>query len=117
MRNIFLCSLLIFMTFGLTMSDASAGRFGGGRGFSMMRSKSMFNQAPRAQRATMNKARPANKWRGALTGLLIGSLLTSLFMGHGFGCMLFSWLLVGMAIYLVVGLIRRKNHQHCTNCK
>ena len=117
MRQIFLCSLLLFITFGLAVTDASAGRFGGGRGFGMMRSKSMFNNyAPRAQKATATRQPSSSRWRGALTGLLLGSLLTSLFMGHGFGGMLFSWLLIGMTVYLIINVIRRKKHGNCNNC-
>lgn len=111
MRQIFVCMLLIIATLGLTITDASARGFGGGRSFSMARSKGIFSQAYRSPRA---KATPAsrqatrNKLRGALSGFLIGSLLTSLFMGHGFGSGLFSWLLLGMAIYFIVNFIRRK---------
>ena len=108
MRQIFLCSLLLFITFGLVVNDASAGRFGGGRGFGMMRSRSAFTQAPRAQKATSTRQANSSRWRGALSGLLLGSLLTSLFMGHSFGGMLFSWLFIGMVVYLIAHFIRRK---------
>ena len=111
MRQIFLCSLLILATFSLTVTDAAARGFGGGRGFGMMRSKGAYTHSQRTPRAAATAAsRQANssRLRGALSGLLIGGLLTSLFMGHGLGGGLFSWLLLGMAIYFIVNLIRRK---------
>lgn len=110
MRNIFLCSLFLFIGLGLVVNDASAGRFGGGRGFGMARSKSIFTQAPRAQKTTFSRrSATSSRWRGALTGLLLGSLLTSLFMGHGFGSMLVSWLLIAITTYLIVNFIRRRS--------
>jgi predicted lipid-binding transport protein (Tim44 family) len=116
MRHIFLCSFLIFITFGLAINDAAAGRFGGGRGFGMMRSRNTFTQAPRAQKASAAKPATSSRWRGALTGLLLGGLLTSLFMGHGLGGMLFTWLLIGLGIYFIVSFVRRKKHGDCNNC-
>ena len=113
MRHIYLCSLLLLLSFGLVVSDASAGRFGGGRGFGMVRSKNLFTQAPRAQKTTSTTtAATSSRWRGALSGLLLGSLLTSLFMGHGFGGMLIAWLLIGMTLFLIVNFIRRKKQIH-----
>ena len=112
MQKFFLCMLLAFVGFGLVVSDASAGRFGG-RGFSMMRSKSMYTHSPRAKQTTGTAARQgnSNRWRGALTGLLMGSLLTSLFMGHGFGSGLLSWLIVGGALYFIVNVLRRRRRE------
>lgn len=110
MRQIFLSMLFIIISFSFIVNDASARRFGGGS-FGMMRSKSMFSQAPRAQKApSATAARQANRsrWGGALSGLLIGGLLASLFMGHGLGSTLFSWFILGMAIYLIVNFFRRQ---------
>jgi len=113
MQKLFLCTLLAFIGFGLIVNDASAGRFGGGRGFGMMRSKSMFNHAPRAKAYTSNARKgQSNRWRGALTGLLMGSLLTSLFMGHGFGGSLISFLMLGAALYFIVNFLRRKKQEN-----
>ena len=121
MRQILLCSLFIVVTFGLVVNDASARRFGGGRGFGMMRSNNTFalntvRHAPRpkpayasaAPRQTTNTSR----WRGALTGLLLGSVLTSLFMGHGLGGALLSWFLIGLSVYLLVHFLRRKRYEN-----
>jgi hypothetical protein len=115
MRQALLCSLFIFITFGLVINDVSAKRFGGsGRGFGMMRPNNAFTHAPRTPRAAPAAAAKAinknNRWRGTLTGLLLGSVLTSLFMGHGFGGALLSWLLVGLTIYLIINFLRRKGY-------
>lgn len=125
MRQILLSSLFIFITFSLVVNDASARRFGGGGGFGMMRSNTFahntygqrsFRQAQRpkpaytsaAQRQTTKNSR----WRGALTGLLLGSVLTSLFMGHGLGGGLLSWFLVGLSVYFIVTLLRRHRKRY-----
>ncbi len=78
----------------------------------MMRSKNLFTHAPRAQKTTAARQANSSRWRGALTGLLLGSLLTSLFMGHGLGGTLFSWFLIGMTIYLIVNFIRQKKRNN-----
>ena len=112
MRHILLHSLLISITFGLFMTNAEAGRFGGGRGFGMMHSRSAFTHSPRPSKATSAATAPRKmkngRWRGALTGLLLGSVLTSLFMGHGFGGTLISWLLLGFSLYFVINLLKRR---------
>ncbi len=111
MRHILLCSLFISITFGFVVNDAAAGRFGG-RGFGMMHSRNAFTHSPRPKAAYANTAKRQlsnNRWRGALTGLLLGSVLTSLFMGHGFGGALLSWLLLGLSVYFIINFLRRKN--------
>ena len=115
MRQFFLSSLLILITFGLSVNDATARGFGGGRGFGMMRSKSVFTHSPRAQKASpSSSARSGNsgRLRGALTGLLLGSLLTSMFLGHGFGGALLSWLIVGMIVYFIISFLRRRKQNN-----
>ena len=114
MRSLIICSLLVLTSFGFLINDASAGRFGG-RGFGMMRSSHVFNnyqRAPKAAAAPRSRAANSNRWRGAMTGFLIGSLFTSLFMGHGFGGAILSWFMLGMTIFLIANFIRqRKNRQ------
>lgn len=114
MRSLIICSLLVLTSFGLLINDASAGRFGGGRGFGMMRSSHVFNhyqRTPRATAAPRSRSASSNRWRGAMTGFLIGSLFTSLFMGHGFGGALFSWLILGMAIFFIANFIRQRRNK------
>lgn len=109
MRQLFLCILLLLGTFGLAVNDAAAKGFGGARGFGAMRSKNVFTYNQRAHRANPSVKHPTqNRWRGALGGLLLGSVLTSLFMGHGLGSMLFSWFMIGMSIYFIVNFLKRK---------
>lgn len=109
MRHLFLFVLFTLLTFGLTINEASAKRFGGGGGFGMMRSKHIFSQSPRAKKAPAStRQAQSSRWRGALSGLLLGSLLTSMFMGHGLGGALFSWFFIGMIIFLVINFVRRK---------
>lgn len=107
MRKIFLSSLIILFTLGLSINDATAGRFGGGRGFSSMRSSSMFSRAyKKPAPAAISRANP-NRMRGLLPGMLMGGLLASLFMGHGLGSAMLSWFFLGMIVFLVMGLINR----------
>lgn len=109
MRHIFLCFLIIFATLGISVTDASAGRFGGGRGFHSMRSSTVYNRAYKINtpgRAPIAKA--PSKWRGALTGLLMGGLLASLFMGNGLGSMLMSWLMLGIVAILIMNFIQNR---------
>ncbi len=110
MRNIFLCSLIVLFTLGLTINDASAGRFGG-RGFSSMRSKPMFSRAYNTNRpayaAAAQRTGPS-KFRGMFTGMLMGGLLASLFIGHGFGGAMMSLFFLGLIVFLVMRLTQRK---------
>jgi predicted lipid-binding transport protein (Tim44 family) len=98
--------IIIFVAWGLMISDADARRFGGGRSFGMQRSSSSY------MRPSVNPgqaaARPGNRWLGPLAGLAAGGLLASLFMGHGLGSGIMSWLLVGGAIYLFMGWLQRR---------
>lgn len=111
MRNIFLCSLLALVTFGLSVSDATAGRFGGGRGFSSMRSNTMFSRSynkPRPAYAAAAKRTTPSRFKGMFTGMLMGGLLASLFMGHGFGSAMISWFFLGMIVLLVIRLVQQR---------
>lgn len=113
MRRIFLACLLGLITCSYLITDASARGFGGGRGFGAMRSKSLFTSRPQARKApaaASTKQRNTNRWRGALTGLLIGGLISSLFMGHGFAGSLLAWFAVGGILYFIINSLRRKRH-------
>ena len=106
--KIFLVSILVtLLSFGLFVSEASAKRFGGGRSFGVQRSySSLFSQKSTAK----NFTQPNNprKWGGVLGGLLAGGLLASLFMGHGLGAGLMSWLVIGGLAFFIMSLLRKK---------
>lgn len=109
MRNIFALLLISFFTFALVANDASAKRFGSGRSFGVQRSQSSLSKpAPVHNAAAPQTPNPANKWGGMLGGLLVGGLLASLFMGHGLTSGIFSWLLIGGLVFLLVNFMRRK---------
>jgi len=108
MRNFFLCSLIVLFTLGLSVNDATAGRFGGGRGFGSMRSNSMFSRSYNTKRPAQTAALNPSRMRGVFSGMLMGGLLASLFMGHGFGSGLLSWFFLGMIVLLVMRLVQRK---------
>jgi predicted lipid-binding transport protein (Tim44 family) len=121
MRRHFLSILfLLFISMGLFMHDAQAGRFGGGRSFGISRSASSFSRSSfgpsssaqnysRSQafgQAARQTASPMSRWLGPLAGFAIGGLIASLFMGHGLGSGILSWLLVGALIYGVILMFR-----------
>lgn len=108
-NNIFLYLIIVILTFGLVIHEASAKRFGGGRSFGVQRSSnSLMSPQVYKNKSTVGKQTNTSKWGGVLGGLLIGGLLASLLMGHGLGSALLSWLAVGLVIFLIVGLMRRK---------
>jgi len=110
MRNLFSYVLIVLLAVGLVVNEVSAKRFGGGRSFGVQRSKSsLFTPStpyskPFAQQ-TLNKS---SKWGGMLGGLLIGGVLASLFMGHGLGTGILSWLILGLLVFFIVGFFRRR---------
>lgn len=109
MRYIISCFLIALLSFGLFINEAAAKRFGGGRSVGVQRSySSMFssNKAPSASKFGQNINK--SKWGGVLGGLLIGGLLGSLFMGHGFASGIMSWILLGVAAYFIINLLRRR---------
>ncbi len=117
MRQLIITLLLIVSAFSLTIHEASARGFSGRGGFGMFRSKQMFTQSRQASKTPSAATRGLNhnRWRGTLTGLLLGSLITSLFMSHGLGSMLFSWFLVGMIIYFLRNFFRRRIQTGASN--
>ena len=105
----FIFYLLMASLMCMVVQEASAGRFGGGRSFGVQRSHSSLfasKKTPSQSAASQRSTRPM--WHGVLGGLLMGGLLTSLFMGHGFGAGLLSWLAIGFVAFFVINLIRQK---------
>jgi predicted lipid-binding transport protein (Tim44 family) len=115
MLRSFVSLLLVFLvTMGLVMQDAEAKRFGGGRSFGVQRSTSTLNRSASSganfAQSKLNQAgSTASKWLGPLAGLAAGGLLASLFMGHGIGSGILSWLVVGGLLLLVISFFRNRS--------
>lgn len=117
MRTVFSCVLIALLTFGFSVNQVSAKGFGGARSFGGYRSKSMFSNVSRAKPVNSSKARNGSGMAKKLfTGLLIGGLLSTLFMGNGLGSGLFLWLILGIVGFMIVNHMRRKPHAHCNSC-
>jgi predicted lipid-binding transport protein (Tim44 family) len=112
MRTLITYLLITLLSFGLFINEASAKRFGGGRSFGVQRAHSSMFSSSKAPLSTPFGQRTHNshKWGGLLGGLLIGGLLTSLFMGHGIANGLFSWIILGALLFFVVNLFRKRMH-------
>jgi predicted lipid-binding transport protein (Tim44 family) len=110
MRKFIAIILVLFCTLGLIVNDAQAKRFGGGRSFGMTRSASSFTK-PGASSFAQPAGATGNRWLGPLAGLAIGGLLTSMFMGHGFGTGMLTWIALGGLVLLVVNFLRQRNAQ------
>ncbi|MBA2656407.1 MAG: Tim44 domain-containing protein [Tatlockia sp.] len=110
MRNFLSIFLIVLFSFGMVVNEASAKRFGGGRSFGVQRSKSSLFSSPAASssKAWTQRSAKTRNWGGMLGGLLIGGLLASLFMGHGLGTGLLSWLILGSVVFFLVNFFRRK---------
>lgn len=108
MRTFIFYLLITTLTFGLVVSEVSAKRFGGGRSFGVQRSQSSLFSSHPPQSKSFGTQSNARKWGGVLGGLLVGGLLASLFMGHGLGAGLLSWLAIGVLIVFLVGFFRKK---------
>jgi len=106
MQKIILFLFIGIMTFGLLMETAEAKRFGGGKSFGY--SRSFSNNTSRTPSAPVSQpGSRGNKWLAPLAGLAAGGLLASLFMGHGLGSGMLSWILVIAGAFLLWGFIKR----------
>lgn len=109
MRYFIACSLLIVMSFCVVIQEVSAARFGGGRSFGVQRSRSsLFSTPSHANKSFAQRPNNTGRWASALGGLLVGGLLASLFMGHGLGAGILTWVMLGMVLFLAVGFIRKR---------
>ena len=107
MRTLFVYLFISLLTFGFSVNDVYAKRFGGGRSFGVQRShNSLYSQKakPNAAKAALN----ASPWKGMLGGMLLGGLLASLFMGNGLAQGLMSWLILGVVLFLIMSFIRKR---------
>lgn len=109
MRTFILCFLVTLLSFGLIINEASAKRFGSGRSFGVQRAQSsMFSPNKNTNSSLLGQRSNPSKWGGLLSGLLIGGLLTSLFMGHGFANGLITWLILGAFIFFAINFFRKR---------
>lgn len=104
MRKLFLYLVISIITLGVFTTEVEAARFGGGKSFGMSRafhSNGTFN-AGNAARSFQAAPKPGvRKWLGPLAGFAAGGLLASLFMGHGLGSGILSWLLIGGLVFFI----------------
>lgn len=109
MRSLTSYILLALFSIMLLTQHAEAARFGGGRSFGVQRShSSLFSQrSAHTAKPFSPQKNTTRKWGGLLGGLLVGGLLASLFMGHGLGAGLLSWLLVGAVVFILINLWRK----------
>ncbi len=116
LRHFFSLLLVLLVTIGLIMHEAEARRFGGGRSFGTQRSTSTFNRSATSPGYGFAQNKPgfnqpgstASRWLGPLAGLAVGGLIASLFMSHGIGSGIMSWLLVGGLLFLAINFIRNR---------
>ena len=80
MRTFMFYLLITALSFGVLVNEASAKRFGGGRSFGVQRSHSSLFSSHAPQTKAFGQQANTRKWGGVLGGLLVGGLLTSLFM-------------------------------------
>ena len=107
MRAIILSTLFILLTLGFSINEVAAKGFGGS-GFSSYRAKSYSGFSGTK---TASNSRPwQSSMRGAFGGFVLGTLISSLFMGHGFGSALFSWLIIGGLLMLCINALRRQRN-------
>ena len=116
MQKFMIYFIIALLTFGFSIQDVAAKRFSGGRSFGAQRTKTnVFNH----NKAKTTKATPTqkknSKWGHLLGGMLIGGLLTSLFMGHGFATGIITWLVLGAVLLFLITLFRKKYSATYTN--
>ncbi|MEO8965769.1 MAG: TIM44-like domain-containing protein, partial [Gammaproteobacteria bacterium] len=108
MRNLFSILLMMIVTVGILFHDAEARRFGGGRSFGMQRSSSNFSRVQSPAQLSQPATAAGNKWLGPIAGLAAGGLLAYLFMGHGLGSGILSWLAIAGIGFMLWNLFRNK---------
>lgn len=103
--------ILVFITL-ISLSfitEAQAKRFGGGRSFGATRSTSTLFSA-RTNRASFQQPfSQAKRWLAPIMGFALGGMLAALFMGHGLGQGILTWVILIAGIYLITQLIRKRN--------
>lgn len=130
MKKFLVGMMVVLSALAITVSDAEAKRLGGGRSIGRQSSTVTQRQAAPAANApsSFNQARPAaqvppaaplakppSPWKGIVGGLIGGAILGGLLSHFGLGGALASGLgslltfvLIGLAIYFLFNLFRRK---------
>lgn len=127
LKKILVILLTIVSVLSMTMSTVEAARMGGGKSFGRQSSNVAKQKAPAQSQAQPQKQntpatsatpapKPASPWKGllggALLGLGLGALFSSLGMGAGMASMISTLLtigLIGLIIMFLVRLFRQKS--------
>jgi len=112
MYKLLILLFTVLLGIGMLVTDAQAKRFGGGKSFGSQRTIGTQPHGPAAAQAAKPQAatvtKPGtNRWMGPLAGLAVGGLLAYLFMGHGIGVGILSWLAIAVVLWLVWNVVRR----------
>ena len=120
MKNLILAVFVTVVALGLTVSDAKAARFGGGKSFGMQRQSVTPRPAAPTQQAVPKApasptaapaAAPKRNWMGPIAGLAAGlgiaALLSHFGMGEGMANLLMIGLLIMAAVFVIKLLFRR----------
>jgi predicted lipid-binding transport protein (Tim44 family) len=113
MKKFLMTLFLSLMALGLTVDDADAARFGGGRSFGAQRS--MTRPSPGRQAAPRAPgSAPKRSWLGPIAGLAAGIGLAALFSHLGLGAEfanLVTLMLLVMAAMFLFRMLSRRNTQ------
>ena len=109
MRRLLTLLAITVLCWGCLIQSAEAKRFGGGKSFGATRSTHSSFSRSNYQPSSVNNQRSsmAGKIAGPLLGLLAGTALASLFMGHGFGSGVLSWIILGFIVLLAISVLKR----------
>ena len=135
MKKFLIAMLVVASTMAMTVSDADAKRLGGGGSVGRQSNNVARQATPPANTSNANQARPATPaaapapavtppkpglpWKGIVGGLIGGALLAGVLSHFGLGGAaasmlggLLTFALIGLAIFFVISLFRRKNGQN-----
>lgn len=130
MKKFFVAMMIVMTSLAVTVTEAQAQKRMGGGGSFGKQSQGVSRQAP-SQSAASNSARPASPaavppkpaspWRGmlggALLGLGLGALLSSMGLGGAMASMISTMLMVGLlaaAGFFIYRMFKRKSGQGAT---
>ena len=109
MQKLAIVFTILFISFGLASMPVEAKRFGGGASIGKQRSLHNYSstKSKPSDVSSNKKQSGAGRWLGPLAGFAAGSLLASLFMGHGLGSILSLLLIIG-GIFLIWRLFKHR---------